>query len=320
MVQSTRTWAAVKAVRVSLPMADEAVAPQGELYALAEVVLKARTLVGAADILRAWACSKPPSSDWYSRILRLANRLADGRPALNLFVMDGNTKLPFAAWSVLPFFTCPGMGECEAFCYSTRAWRYPDGFGRQLQNTLLFKHRPSLIRRAFRRLPADIYFRLFVDGDFSSTGDVRFWMQRFQERSDILAYGYSKSWDILWRYGQRNAWPANYVLNLSSGGREQRTTLDQMMTLPIARNRFIGVELMKEEYRPMRDGKPIKGNVGFARYDDPAYHAAVRRKAKEMGLGSKVFSCPGKCGECSPRGHVCGSHAFDNVVVAIGVH
>ena len=61
-----------------------------------------------------------------------------------------------------------------------------------------------------------------------------------------------------------------------------------------------------------------KGKVGFERYDDPAYHKAVREAGARLGL--KVFSCPGKCGECAGGNHACGSDKFKGVVIVNGVH
>lgn len=62
---------------------------------------------------------------------------------------DGNSKLPFLAYSELPMSTCPGAGECGVYkrdastgtiasgwCYSFKAWRYPAAFARQFLNTL----------------------------------------------------------------------------------------------------------------------------------------------------------------------------------------
>lgn len=59
---------------------------------------------------------------------------------------NGNGKLPFVAYSELPMATCPGAGDCAVYskqsgknkgwCYSFRAWRYPDAFARQFLNTL----------------------------------------------------------------------------------------------------------------------------------------------------------------------------------------
>lgn len=58
----------------------------------------------------------------------------------------GNGKLPFVAYSELPMATCPGAGDCAVYskrsskdsgwCYSFKAWRYPDAFARQFLNTL----------------------------------------------------------------------------------------------------------------------------------------------------------------------------------------
>lgn len=55
----------------------------------------------------------------------------------------GNGKLPFMSYSELPMATCPGAGDCAVYsqqtagwCYSFKAWRYPDAFARQFLNTL----------------------------------------------------------------------------------------------------------------------------------------------------------------------------------------
>lgn len=64
----------------------------------------------------------------------------------------GNKKLPFAAYSELPMATCLGAGACGVpfyprarehkkangggWCYSFKAWRYPNAFLRQALNTL----------------------------------------------------------------------------------------------------------------------------------------------------------------------------------------
>ena len=44
-----------------------------------------------------------------------------------IFKLDGNSKLPFAAFSSLPGVTCPGAGDCLKWCYSFRSWRYQIG-------------------------------------------------------------------------------------------------------------------------------------------------------------------------------------------------
>lgn len=338
----------------SLPLASKQEKPgvmnKAACRSLAERLVAMRTLRQAGRELRDFGLTLPPTTEWYSYLTELGINLMAGVPSLKLFSLKGNTKLPFASWSSLPFLTCPGMWDCEEFCYSPRAWRYPGGFARQLQNTLLLKHKPELIADAFYSLPStvtaiksrtvvgvkrvrkqvgtrkvwitrNIYevvreqrplvLRLYVDGDFGSVGDVHFWMRLLRSRPEIEAYGYSKSWEELWAWGLENTWPTNYVLNLSSGGREQKVTLDMMRTLPITRNEFLAIPYH------YRTGK--RGRAGFERYDDPKYHAAIRASAKAMGM-PKAFSCPGKCGECSPHGHVCGSHRFDNVVVVNGVH
>ena len=42
-----------------------------------------------------------------------------------IWSLNGNIKLPFAAFSTLPQVTCAGAGDCLNWCYSFKAWRYP---------------------------------------------------------------------------------------------------------------------------------------------------------------------------------------------------
>lgn len=84
-----------------------------------------------------------------------AKRLADyiqgdyvGKAPFSVWNVDGNNKLPFASFSVLPIVTCPGASECITYCYSLKAWRYPASFFRQVQNTLLLAHNRDVIAQA----------------------------------------------------------------------------------------------------------------------------------------------------------------------------
>jgi hypothetical protein len=310
---------------------------------LARKAMAAETLAEAATIILQTAETLPvtidkngePAMGWREYLLKLAKALAKGKASHSVFNTKGNTKLPFVAFSALPFYTCPGMGACETFCYSVRAWRYPGGYARQLQNTLLLKFRKDVIAAAFRKIPltmkrkvktpdgrtvkeqGPVTFRLYVDGDFDSVSTVGFWMGLLAERPQMDCYGYSKSWEELVAYDRLvdGNWPASYTLNLSSGGRAQTVTLEDMGKLPITRAQFVAVKINYQ-------GKDANGRKirGFKRYDDPAYHKAVREAALKAGYG-KVFSCPGKCGQCNPHGHVCGGNPkFKGLTVAIGVH
>jgi hypothetical protein len=243
---------------------------------------------------------------WKYFLIKFARALESGALPHEIFADEGNEKLPFVAFSTLPIVTCPGAGACagiaerdaepdlsEAFCYSLRAWRYPAAFLRQCMNTLLLRFNRRAIIDAFRALPQGITFRLYVDGDFDSVETALFWFNLLRQRSDIQAYGYSKSWQIL--ESLAHAVPANYVLNLSSGGIDDTPEYrERMRGLPMTRGDFIALPI---------EGKFAKG---FARYDDPEYHRAVRAAAAAAGLG-KVFSCPGQCGACTGAGHACGA-------------
>lgn len=231
-------------------------------------------------------------------------------------IVEGNAKLPFLAFSTLPFVTCPGMGACENFCYSIRAWRYAGAFFRQLQNTWLLWTNAEAITRAidkelnrpkFRKLD-NIDFRLYVDGDFDNMETLSYWMDTIRERPMLKAYGYSKSWELFRDYA--GEFPANYRLNVSSGSRYDGTKLEaSTKQLPVARGRFVALKLDTN-----RKFSALKGE-----YRNPEYKAAVRKSAKSAGM-DKVFVCPGQCGTCTSAGHACGSDRFKGIAIAIGVH
>ena len=303
-----------------------AVFPRENAKALALAIGRAKTVRECQKLIKNAIEGLPTSgegSSWFqtgSRLIKWLNRPTRNRLPFAVFAR-GNGKLPFYAFSALPFATCPGMGACEHFCYSPRSWRVAPPFFRQIQNTILARFYPGIIATRFFALPDGVVLRLFVDGDFHDTGAIRFWMGALKIRPDIRAYGYSKSWDQFSEYQrQGGVFPGNYVFNLSSGGREQDTSADTMRALvsdsghPVARGAFVAVPI---------DPKLLRG--GNKRYQKRAYHDAVRESARALGY-SKVFSCPGKCGECikgaDGRGysHACGDRRFQGVVIANGVH
>lgn len=280
-----------------------------QLRQLSSAVASATTWNEAIEAIEAVVEHFPVKDDrgtWRYYAVRLLDHLKKGKPFFRLF-QKGNGKLPFACWSVLPFVTCPGMGECGSWCYSVRAWRTPGGFFRQLQNTMFLRFRPEDVRNAFLKLKQGIKIRLYVDGDFSSIEDVRFWFSLLKQRPDLKVYGYSKSWDELWQYSQEDTLPGNYRLNLSSGGKIREVTLEQISTLAIVRGRFLAVKVHGDFPR------------GTARYDSREYYRAVVRAAREEGI-EKPFSCPGKCGTCVRGEHACGNDRFHGVNIVIGVH
>lgn len=290
--------------------------PRSRLKRLTARLVRAKSLTAAARVL--FDAAAKMSGHWRRYALKLAEGLEDigADPTMvdtpfPVFALKGNSKLPFTAFSALPEFTCPGAGECLNWCYSFTSWRYPAAWARQVQNTLLLKHATHVVAHHFARLDHGGVVRLYVDGDFDSPETVAFWFDLLKGRPDIKAYGYSKSWDLLWGYAQTDELPENYRLNLSSGGKPQSVTADQMRTLPITRGEFVAVPI---DYRP--EGK--KGKVGSERYDDPEYHRAVRRAAAERGM--KAFSCPGRCGECCGSEHACGSARMAGVTICIGIH
>ena len=249
-------------------------------------------------------------NSWSYHAKRLADWLADDMAGAAPFAVfaRGNSKLPFFAFSALPFVTCPGMGACAKFCYSLRAWRYPAAFFRQLQNLLLLKQSPDVIADAFRTLPIAATLRLYVDGDIDSGETLGFWFGLLRERGDVQAYGYSKSWHVFLKHHADNgpaAFPSNYRLNLSSGSRYGDDVAKRMQALPCVRGAFVAVP---STVKQLKDGSNWR-----------QYASGVRESAKALGHG-RVFVCPGKCGECTKHGHACGMGSFTGKTIAIGIH
>lgn len=249
-------------------------------------------------------------NSWAYHATRLADWLGDGMTGNAPFTIfaRGNSKLPFYAFSALPFVTCPGMGACAKFCYSLRAWRYPAAFFRQLQNMLLIKQAPDMIADAFAKLPVAATLRLYVDGDIDSGDTLGFWFDLLRQRGDVQAYGYSKSWHIFLKYHADHgaaSFPTNYRLNLSSGSRYGNDVAKRMQALPCVRGAFVAVP---STVKQAKDGSNWR-----------EYAASVRQSALATGHG-RVFVCPGKCGSCTKRGHACGLASFTGKTIAIGIH
>ena len=248
---------------------------------------------------------------WMDNWIKFEEFLYTGIPQFKIFT-KGNGKLPFYSFSSLPGVTCPGAGDCLKFCYSFRSWRYPAAFFRQIQNTILLMSDTGrkYLREEFNKLKPDHDFRLYVDGDFDSLETMKFWMDLLKSRPDIRAYGYSKSWKLFIEYDQLGyTFPDNYQLNLSSGSiyQNNKTILDQISKLSIYRGEFIALP------------SEIMPNILEDRPSFTAWAKQLRQRAKLYGI-KKAWVCPGKCGNCTPTGHACGSKRFKNVPIIIGIH
>ena len=274
----------------------------------------------AATIWKALECAsiKP---GWRCSMLKLAlfcEQLAEGisEPAFTI-IAEGNSKLPFLSFSAMPGFAfCPGSGDCQQWCYSFSAWRYPAAFCRQAQNTLLLSSnagRASItsalnaqLRRPKYKALEKVDFRLYVDGDFRSVEDINFWMSLISSNPKLATYGYSKSFREFLDYDnaldRRGAtWPTNYVLNVSSGHRHTPGIVRAIEALPITRGRFIAVAMPKR-----------------ARSTD--HGDRDHQKELRDHYGKAAFTCPGSCGTCTPSGHACGSKRFNDVDIIIAAH
>jgi hypothetical protein len=209
----------------------------------------------------------------------------------------GNMKLPFLSFSTLPFVTCMGMGECEHYCYSIKAWRQPAAFFRQCQNTMLMHNFDVLAKELKKELKKRKYngmekidFRLYVDGDFSSGKDLKNWMTLLEDTPQVNAYGYSKSLPLFMELHETGyTFPSNYCLNLSNGGKFDFMK-EKMMDLDFVRGNFTAVKVAKGE------------NI------------------RDL-FENKVFICPNKCGSCTRIGHACGNNdVFAGIEVVIPIH
>jgi hypothetical protein len=241
---------------------------------------------------------------WQDNFAKLEHSFKTLETSYSIFSLNGNSKLPFVSFSSLPGVTCPGAGECLDFCYSFRAWRYPAAFMRQAQNAYLMRYSQATIAEALRTV--DVSFkgmqydvRLYVDGDFSSDNDVKFWFDLIKTVPNARVYGYSKSFNQIMSYeGQL---PSNYVLNISGGHNAHATMITAIKTLSITRGEFIAVRI-GSKVRSSDHGKP------------------ETVKALRQAFTGKAFPCPGTCGTCTGKGHACGMQALKGVPIIIAMH
>ena len=259
----------------------------------------------AIDIIQTALDSGNEGVHWVRDLNKLLTVIKTGQAMFSIFAKDGNGKLPFVAFSSIPGEGfCHGAGECLKFCYSFRAWRYPAAFCRQVQNSILLQSengRKLLLSALdkFKPESGTIDFRLYVDGDFSSVSEVDFWFNAMIERPWLKAYGYSKSWELLLDYS--GEYPQNYQLNLSSGSIYGDDIKARVAALPITRGEFIAVSV----------GHKVKSSDHGNRD-----HQKLLREV----YGKKAFTCPGLCGDCTKKGHACGSERFKGLDIIIAVH
>ena len=276
----------------------------------AKVVELLQAIPGDSSHVHSWAYYAQSLADYIQRNYT-------GNAPFAIWNLDGNSKLPFASFSTLPGVTCPGAGECwfasaaskggDGYCYTLKGWRYPATLFRQVQNTLLMQHNRDVIAQATYALKQNTTCRLYVDGDFDSLRTLTFWMLVLRERPDLMTYGYSKSWNLFLMFDRlwagKIGWPENYLLNLSNGSKFEHLR-PKMERLPVTRGNFTALQIDKR----------LAGKYGHSEYKK-----ALRDAAKAQGIG-KVFVCPGKCGECTKVGHLCGMESAKGVNVVIGVH
>jgi len=247
--------------------------------------------------------------NWKRAHSKFTEFTATGQPQWNIFV-KGNSKLKFWQFSTLPKISCPGAGDCLNWCYSFKAWRYPDAYFRQLQNTILIMNKSEHITNAFLNLPTNETIRLYVDGDIDSLDTLEFWFDLLAKRPDLQVYGYSKSWAVFLAYDKTGQpWPTNYMLNLSGGSKYNGQLRAHMEQLPIVRGEFVAVTA------PFKMPNKLDTPTLWAQWAK-----VVKESARKLGYANS-FVCPGKCYACLPnQEHACGSWKFKNIPVVIGIH
>jgi len=256
--------------------------------------------------------SKKLDNDNRRFTLEFIEFLETGIPNRSIFKDDGNSKLPFIAFSSLAGEGfCHGAGDCLNWCYSFKGWRYPATFFRQCQNSVLLQSKEGRgeIAKAFEQVINELFegepldFRLYVDGDFSSISDIEFWSILLANNSDkIRAYGYSKSFELFLQAKEQGiTMPDNYLLNLSSGHKYGPEMLEKMRALPFVRGEFKAVSI----------GRKVKSTE---------HGTKAINKELRASYGKKAFTCAGKCGDCTPKGHACGLPTFNDIDIIIAVH
>jgi hypothetical protein len=175
---------------------------------------------------------------------------------------------------------------------------------RQAQNAYLMRYAPDSIVKALHIVDASFKgsqydVRLYVDGDFSSDNDVKFWFDLIKTVPNARVYGYSKSFNQIMSY--TGDLPSNYVLNVSGGHNSSIDTVKTVKALSITRGEFIAVRIGKK-VRSSDHGKP------------------ETVKALRQSFEGKAFPCPGTCGTCTGKGHACGMQALKGVPIIIAMH
>ena len=176
------------------------------------------------------------------------------------------------------------------------------------------RHHITAIASAWDKIPTGKTVRLFVDGDFSSVAVLRFFMDLCKTRSDLSAYGYSKSWaEFVSLDSTGYVWPKNYLVNKSNGSRWINTGIaNAFSALPVVRGEFDAVAVDRSFITSK--AYQSKDNAGSG-----DYRKTVREKLR--AIYNRVFACPGNCGNCLPGGrHACGSKDFAGIAIGIGIH
>jgi hypothetical protein len=257
-------------------------------------------------------------------------------------ITPGNSKLDFWAWSVIPMHTCPGAGACKDWCYSFTGWRNVAPFFRQIQNTFLQRFYQPVIVEVFDTLKTEKrkWIRLYVDGDFDSVETINFWVEAIRTRKELSAYCYTKSWDqfieyqdILAQNGE--AWPDNFVVNLSTGSIHGEAKYNQMLAMKCARGPFIPITIPKTMPKVKALPSPKKGMTDAQRAEvkqnaariavenrtlrDTIYAPFIRHELRDHYGAEHTFACPADCTKCMDKEGKTGKHACGLIKLKVAI-
>lgn len=165
-----------------------------------------------------------PRGRWHKEAEMFVDYLHTGRP-FHPILTYGSKDASFG-FSTLPLLTCPGAGECVAWCYSLKSWRYPESFFRQMQNFDLLRraHHDREVSELFedeiQNLPEEEHIRLYRDGDFQDANDVLFWIALAEQFQDRMFWGWTKAFDAVRQaFEIGSEIPRGFRLRLSGNGR-----------------------------------------------------------------------------------------------------
>ena len=177
-------------------------------------------------------------------------------------------------YSRAPLDTCPGASAwCAAACYAQGPYRrYPQSRARWDANGATSAV-PALPQP--RKDGARTLLRLHVSGDFDTAPYVHTWRRALEERPDVLAWGYTRSWRVP----------------------RLRKALDALRALP-------NVQLFASWDASMGDERPPEGwRVAYIHPAPVQAYACPEQDGRKADCASCRYCFDGRRGDVSFRVH-----------------